>query len=517
MQALKLVVKIICCCLFAFLISQLSFCKKDKLIKDAGAKVEFSQDSVLFDTVFTTIGSATQNIRVRNKNKQRIKISSIQLTGGNASQFIVNVDGAKGTSFTDIEIAANDSMYIFIQVNVNPTNINSPLIISDELVFMVNGNEQKLILEAWGQDAYYHRPDSVIKFKDGTYFPYSLANAVPNSYNVVGSEFVWKNDKPHVVYGYLVVNGPDTITGAPAQNLKILEGTKVFMNYKSGIWVYAGARIQVLGKKGQEVVFQGARREKDYADEPGQWDRIWINEGSNDNIINYAIIKNGFIGVQCEYIGEDPAFSSKGLLTLTNTKIQNMSLWGLYCLYYSVFGFNNVISNCQEHSVNVVLGGDYLFSQCTFANYWSKDKPRDKPAFRINNYSETQVLPLNLRVANCIVDGKLENEVSLDIKPQSTLPQGTVSYTFSNNWLKSTMNTSDAAIFIDNRKGDKTAELEYKDISMYDFEPKDSEKRITGFTGVLATQYASLIQPAQDINGNARNTASVTAGAYEIP
>lgn len=507
MQALKLLLKIIGFCLITFLISQLSFCKKDKLIKDAGAKVEFSQDSVLFDTVFTTIGSATQNIRVRNKNNQRIKISSIQLQGGNASRFIINVDGAKGTSFTDVEIAANDSMYIFIQVNVNPTNSNSPLIISDALVFTVNGNEQKLILEAWGQDAYYHRPDSVIKFKDGSYFPYSLANAVPNSYNVVGSEFVWKNDKPHVVYGYLVVD--------EHQKLKILEGTQVFLNYKAGIWVYAGGQIQVLGKKDKEVVFQGARREKDYADEPGQWDRIWINEGSNDNVINYSIIKNAYVGLQCEYIGEDSLYRDKGQLTLTNTKIQNMSLWGLYCLYYRVFGFNNVISSCQEHSVNILLGGAYVFSQCTFANYWTKDKPRDKPTLQINNYSESQVLPLNLRIANCIIDGKLENEINLDIKKESSLPQGAISYTFSNSWLKSTINTSDTTIFKSIRKGDKTAELEYEDIAVYNFEPKFSEKRITGFTGNLAKQDASLILPAEDIKGKSRNTTSVTAGAYE--
>ena len=82
----------------------------------------------------------------------------------------MNVDGAKGTVFNDIEIAANDSMYVFIQVFVNPTNVNSPLIITDALNVTVNGNEQRLILEAWGQDAYYHRPDSAIKFKDGSYF-----------------------------------------------------------------------------------------------------------------------------------------------------------------------------------------------------------------------------------------------------------------------------------------------------------------------------------------------------------
>lgn len=505
---MKLLFKILVFCLFALILSNLSSCRKEKILKDPGARLEFSRDSVLFDTVFTTIGSSTRQLRVRNKYNQKINISSIQLEGGNGSQFIVNVDGLKGTSFSNLEIAPKDSMYIFVQVNVNPTNSSSPLIISDALHFVVNGRVQKVVLEAWGQDAYYHRPDSAIKFNDGTYFPYSLANAVPNSYDVVGSEFVWKNDKPHVVYGYLVID--------EGQKLKIPENTKVYMNYKSGIWVYAGGQLQVLGKKDQEVVFQGARREKDFADEPGQWDRIWINEGSDNNLIDYAIIKNAFIGIQCEYIGEDSILRKKGQLTLTNSRIQNMSRWGLYCLYYKVFGFNNVISNCQEHSLNIVLGGAYLFSQCTFANYWAKNKPRDKPAIHINNYSESQVLPLNLHLANSVIDGKMEEELSLEIKTENMQP-GVVSYTFSNNWIKTRHEMSDAGIFINNRKGSKTDEIKYKDISKYNFEPEAAEDRIKGFTGTMATQNASLFNPPRDINGNPRNTVNVTAGAYEIP
>lgn len=501
---MKLLCKIVLFCLFVFFVSNFSSCKKDKFIKDAGAKLEFSQDSVLFDTVFTTIGSSTQNIRVRNKHNQKIRISSLQLQGGSGSQFIINVDGAKGTSFSNLEIAANDSMYIFIQVNVNPTNINSPLIISDALNFVVNGNEQKIVLEAWGQDAYYHRPDSAIRFKDGSYFPYSVANAVPNSYNLVGDEFVWKNDKPHVVYGYFVVD--------EGQKLKIPEGTKIYMNYKSGIWVYAGGQIQVLGKKDKEVVFQGARREKDYADEPGQWDRIWINEGSNENIIDYAIIKNAYIGIQCEFIGEDSILAKKGQLNLTNTKIQNMSMWGLYCLYYRVLAGNNVISNCQEHSLNILLGGAYYFAHCTFANYWAKDKPRDKSTVNINNYSTKQTLPLNLHIGNCIIDGRLENELILDIKKDNSLPASAISYTVSHNWIKTNNGLSDPVIFVGNVKGNKDAMLEYKDISKYDFEPKD-ESRIRNFSGVLATADANLFP--SDIKGKSRDKTNITAGAYE--
>lgn len=488
--------------------NNLSSCKKDKLLKDASAKLEFSQDSVLFDTVFTSIGSATQNVRIRNTYSQKLKISSIQLLGGSSSQFIINVDGAKGTSFTDLEIAPHDSMYIFIQVNVNPTNVNSPLIISDAIRFIVNGNEQNMVLEAWGQDAYYHRPDSVIKFQDGSTFPYSVANAVPNSYNLIGGEFIWKNDKPHVIYGYLVVD--------EGQKLKIQENTKVYLNYKAGIWVYAGGQIQVLGKKDKEVVFQGARREKDFADEAGQWDRIWINEGSDQNIIDYAIIKNAYIGVQCEYTG-DTILGKKGQLTLTNTKIQNMSNWGIYCLYYKVFGFNNVVSNCQEYCLNVPLGGAYFFSQCTFANYWNKDKVRDKPTVNISNYNDVQTVGLSINIANSIIDGKLENELNIDVKTNAQVPVSAASYTFSNNWIKTNIATTNTLAFIDNRKGGKNDVINYKDVTSYSFQPAaSSASAVANFTSSLAGTNAGLIAPPQDINGKPRNTTSVTVGAYEI-
>jgi hypothetical protein len=503
----KILLKIVSCLLLVFIVSQFTYCKKDKFITDSGAKVEFSQDSVLFDTVFTAIGSATQNIRVRNKNKQKIKISSIQLQGGSASQFIINVDGAKGTSFSDIEIAANDSIYIFIQVNVNPTNSNSPLIITDFIHFIVNGNEQKVVLEAWGQDAYYHRPDSILRFKDGSFLPYSVANAVPNSYNIVGSEIVWKNDKPHVVYGYLVVDGPEG--NAPGQKLKILEGTKVYMNSLAAIWVYAGGQLQVLGKKDKEVVFQGVRREKELADEPSQWDRIWINEGSDQNIIDYAIIKNAFIGVQCELFGDDSILAKKRQLTITNTKIQNMGRFGLYSVAYNIYGGNNVISNCKEYSLNILLGGAYRFIHCTFANYWSKDA-RDKQALMLNNNSTLQVLPLSAYFGNCIIDGKLDNELSIDVKTNSGFP---TTYTFSNCYIKTNTDISSPSYFFNNVKGDKNSVLNYKDVAAYNFEPLASETWLKNFVYLNPADQTAF---PNDIMGKPRNTTSVTAGAYHV-
>ena len=483
--------------LFLFIVASFSFCKKDKFIEDPGAKIQFSQDSVLFDTVFTGIGSATKNIRIRNTNDQKIKISSIILEGGGNSQFVINVDGVPGTNFKDIEIAANDSMYVFIQVNVNPTNANSPLIISDKLIFTVNGNTQILPLEAWGQDAYYHRPTNAIKFVDGTYLPYSRVSESENT------TVTWTNDKPHVIYGFLVVDS--------TQKLIINAGVRVYLNYKASLWVYRYGELKVKGQKGNEVIFQGARREKDYADEPGQWDRIWINEGSNNNEIDYAIIKNGYIGLQAEVFGN--TIGLPGRLKLTNTKIQNMSLWGLYSLAYNIYGGNNVISNCQEHSLNILLGGKYTFLHCTFSNFWNKEKSREKNTVHISNYTEQQVLPLDsCYFGNCIIDGKLENELSLDVKSIGTITPNCI---FSSSWIRTTNDISDPLRYINVTKG--STELVYKDAGIYDFEPASEETRVGGFN------HPKAIGDAQkfpfDINNVSRSSSissnSITVGAYE--
>ncbi|MEO6303942.1 MAG: hypothetical protein ABIP51_12300 [Bacteroidia bacterium] len=480
----------------SFLLLDLASCKKDKLITDAGSKLQFSQDSVLFDTVFTTIGSSTQNIRIRNKNNQRIKISAIELVGGSASAFILNVDGSPGRSFTDIEIAAHDSMYIFIQVNVNPGG-NMPFIINDAIKFVVNENIQTVYLEAWGQDAYYHYPTDAIKFKDGSYLPFSYLNNDTNAINVT-----WPNDKPHVIYGYLVVYTNQTLT--------INAGVQVYLNYKAGLWVYQKGELHVKGQKGNEVTFQGARREKDYADEPGQWDRIWINEGSDKNEIDYAIIKNGYIGIQAENLGTASGLNPNAVrrLKLTNTKIQNMSLWGLYGLCFNIYGGNNVISSCQEHSVNLELGGKYTFIHCTFANFWNKDKARDKPALNVNNHTDSDVWPMDSAYfGNCIIAGKLGNEVNLDLDfSDNTNQPGII---FSSCWLRTTNNTSDVNKYINVSKGDG---LDFKDYGKYNLEVHATDSQIRGFTDPKA-----LIDVQKfpfDLNNIARNTTSVTVGAY---
>jgi len=478
-------------------------CKKDKFITDPAAKLEFSQDSVLFDTVFTSAGSTTRNIRVRNKHNQKIKISSIYLQNGSSSPFILNVDGSPGKSFSDIEIAANDSMYIFIQVFVNPLNSSSPLIINDAIVFQVNGSTQNLNLEAWGQDAYYHKPKNAIKFSSGGYLPYStVADHPTTGASITNTIVTWPNDKPHVIYGWLVVDS--------TQQLIIQQNTKVHFHQNAGLWVYRYGTIKVNGTLNNEVVFQGDRLEPYMQDIPGQWDRIWINEGSVNNEINYAIIKNGFIGVQAELLS--PYLSEPRRLRITNTKIHNMKKWGLYAVAFKIYGGNNVISNCKEYCVALTVGGNYRFIHSTFANFWTKDA-RSTPAVHIDNHAGAQQISLDTcYFGNCIIDGNQSNELELDIVTTNTFA---TNYVFSYSFLKTTNNTSNATHFTGNIVNGTSS---FNDAASYKFDLNSNSGARNLPNNPTTTADAALFP--FDLKSTLRSPAADSqpdAGAYEYP
>ena len=403
--------------LYISLISTLAVftsCRKDKLITSSSAKLNFSKDSILFDTVFTSIGSTTKLFRVHNNNSGAVNISSIKLARGSASFFRLNVDGLSGKSFTDVEIPAHDSIYIFVEVTIDPTfdPSLSPFIYRDSILFETNGNAQDVDLIAFGQNAYYHMPNKKIL----------LSSTQALYYEIEPCNTTWLADKPHLVYGYAVIDS--------ACNLTIQAGAKIYLHNNGGIWVYRYGSIQVNGTQTSPVTFQGDRLEAEYKDLPGQWDRIWINEGSANNIINYAIIKNGFIGVHVGYTlldGFDLPYLNNTIgnearkLNLSNTIIQNCSFAGLLAHNYTVTGGNDLISNCGKYLGVFQYGGSYSLKQSTFANYWSQtnngggSQTRTTPSFFFNNYAGTTVLAFDsLFFGNCIMDGNLTEEFQFD-------------------------------------------------------------------------------------------------------
>ncbi len=412
-------------------------CKKDKILTDPSARLQFSKTTIFFDTVFTSIGSTTRHFTVHNTYNQPITISHIRLAGGSSSPFQVNVDGVPTVSSGEVQIAAKDSMYVFVKVTINPNSSLSPVVAMDSILFDFNGKHQDVILQAVGQNVYLHKPSSYILMADGSSVPYSIATC----------NDIWKNDKPHLIFNYLVVDSGCTLTMNP--------GTKVYLHSGAVLWVYKDATLKVLGSSGPSniVNFSGDRLESDYANIPGQWGNIWLSALSHHNEINWAVIKNGSIGILADTV--EPKFAGVPTLRLTNTIIENMSVAGIYSQGASIVAKNVLVSNCAQYSAAITIGGSCSFSQCTFGDYYNISN-RSTPEILINNWytdvnSKVQVRNLDsAHFYNCIVYGSLDEELKMD----SVMSAGVhFKYKFDHCLLKSGNTNAVPSRFVGNRFG----------------------------------------------------------------
>ncbi len=388
----------------------LSACKKDDFDNSSAIKLEFSQDTILFDTVFTTVGSSTEVFTVYNNADKAIRISSLRLATGNSSPFRLNVDGIPGREFNDVEIAANDSIFIFVEVTVDPNNQSSPLIITDSVLFETNGNLQDIDLVAWGQDAYFHSPNN--------------NSGGARTLFILPCNDVWNNDKPHVLYGYALVDSGCTLT--------INAGTMVHIHPGSGIVVLSSGSLKIDGTQSSPVNIQGDRLGEAYKDIPGQWDLIWLSNltvgnllgttdlpgrGAQNSEIKHAIIKNGNIGLRVDsvYTPGQPS------LRMENTIIKNMAGAGIALNGADTRIYNSVFANCGGQTAIMLYGGVYKFYQCTFANFWNNSNRQD-PLIYLNNYfisNAVYVRQLDAYFGNCIAYGNLDNELTLDSFPNA--------------------------------------------------------------------------------------------------
>lgn len=404
---------------FALLFS----CQKDPVTLPPGFKLKFSADTVFFDTVFTSLGSTTKSFTVHNTSNQRIAISSIRLAGGEASFYRMNVDGMPGFEIRDMEIAAKDSMYIFLRVTIDPDDQNSPFIVKDSIVFDIGGRFQDVKLVSWGQNANYILAD--------TYIPgFPKFKIVANEFETV----TWTADRPYVIYGYAVVDSNGL--------LQIERGANIHFHNNSGLWIYKGGTLKVRGTVDAPVSFQGDRLEPFYADLPGQWDRIWINEGSIDNEIDHAVIRNGFIGLQLETLQQQMG----NQLILSNTRIENMTGFGILTRFYNLTAYNTVVVNCGQYLAAFTWGGHYDIRHCTFANYWSYSV-RVTPSIVLNNYfidEDENVYAFEFQgyFGNSILYGR--NEEELLLLGESSAP---FNYKFDHCLLQTTLDVSDPDLY----------------------------------------------------------------------
>ncbi|WP_431135530.1 right-handed parallel beta-helix repeat-containing protein [Psychroserpens mesophilus] len=415
---------------FLFTISILIFwssCRKDFDFAPSTGNLSFSKDTIYLDTIFADIGSSTYNLKVYNRSNDDISIPTVRLSQGESSNYRLNVDGMAGKVFENVEILAKDSLFIFIETTYN-TNEN-PLselqfLDTDAIEFDSGNNLQKVELVTLIKDAVFIFPnrDNTTNVIETLTFDVD-GDGIQDETTLQGrfledDELTFTNEKPYVIYGFAAVDEGDILT--------IEAGARVHFHANSGLLITNNASLKVNGTLSDdqellenEVIFEGDRLEPLFEDIPGQWSTIYLFNGSVNNEINYATIKNGTIGILSE--GNQNAANDK--LTITNSKIYNSSNFGILARASSVRGENLVINNSGQSSFAGTLGGKYNFTHCTIANYWNSSF-RQFPSVLLNNFminEDNSVTTNNLEEANfnnCIIYGN--DNAEIDVSGESS-------------------------------------------------------------------------------------------------
>ena len=372
---------IACCLVF-------SSCKKDSFITSADARLSVNADTLKFDTVFTTTGSITQVFKIFNDNNQKIRLSKVKLMGGISSAYKMNVDGTAATEVNNVEIEANDSIYVFVSVTINPNANNLPFIVMDSILISYNGNSRYVQLQAYGQNANFLRN------------------------RVIYGNTTWTNNLPYVILGSIRIDTTAVLT--------IQEGCRIY-SHADAPFLVDGTLI-INGTKTDSVVFAGDRIDPGYKDLPAGWPGIYFRGSSKNNVLRFAIIKNANQAI----VVQNPSPNANPKLILHQCIVDNAYDAGILCINTSLQADNSLISNCGTN-ISMTYGGDYNLTHCTVAAFSTYYINHKNPVLNLNNYTllngSTLTANLNAVFRNNIFWGDagfVDDEISLSKQGSNT-------------------------------------------------------------------------------------------------
>lgn len=364
---------------FACTLLIMAACEADKINTSPDVKLGFSTEKVLFDTVFTNRGNSTRRFKIYNTTKNKVVIKSVRLNPD--TQFSINFDGNKGHSFDDVTMEAHDSLVVYVQVFIDPNDKTSPFLVRDSIMFLTNGNEQKVYLEAFGQNAKYFK---VHEFSSDT----TVTDFIP-----------------------LLVQ--DTLKVPEGVTLTIKEGASLYF-CKNAVLKVAGT-LKIEGTLGNPAVLRGDRSDYMNTNPPlnydlasGQWGGIEFTSTTKDNIFSYACVRNAVVAVKM-----DSTDVSQNALLIEDSRIYNSSSSLISTVNADVTIKNSLLYNAGG-SVLDITGGKLDVRHCTIANYyaftWGK-----RTAASVNLRNATTfgtLMPIDAVFYNNIIYGTYNNEIS---------------------------------------------------------------------------------------------------------
>lgn len=474
-----------------------SACVKERFDQSPEASIRFELDTLRFDTVFTSIGSATRLVKVYNPNELPVIVDRIELEAGPASRFRFNIDGYRGPVVERLEIGGEDSTYLFVEVTVDPDQplSVSPFVLEERMRFSVNGNTEWLHLEAWGQNA--------------NYIPSRFGKNGVALLSCDFGEIEWSDPRPYVIYGILVVEACNLVWpagtrvyvhGGIARSTDV-DGNRIF--YNDGlVFVAPTGRLLSAGTAADPVRVSGDRLEPVFAEIPGQWQGIRFDKGSRGNVLRHTRIENGTYGLFVD---------STAQVRLEACEIRNTSGEGLLAFHGEIEADNCLFADNGTQSFGAVLGGRYRYRHCTFANFGN-----DQPAVAMNgfycydqpNCNVVAEKRIDAEFVNCVITGSNRDEFWVTPSEQEgmtlRIDHGIVRVDelLEPNVLPDFL--ENYTVSVSNRQ--RTDSL-FADLQMGDYRPDT--------LSVLEGRGRALPEVPLDLSGNERDMSMPDLGCYE--
>ncbi len=435
------------------------------------AKLEISADTVFFDTVFTRQPqtgtypiSVTKLLSIKNTSDLWVK-ANFYIAGGDQSPYQINIDGISGNRIDNMEIAPQDSVFLFVQCRLQANNETLPILVLDSLIASVGTQSSKLILAAYGWDAHYVK-DSII----------------PNN-------TIWNDmSKP-----YVIINGAYVASNS---KFTIEKGVKVYASARTGLYVFG--QLDLKGTAQDRIEFRGDKPIAATQNLPNQWYGIYFAPGGIGNI-EYTDISNAIVGLRTD----SQALGNNPCLMLKNTKIQYCGQACLIGVSAAISAENCLFADAGSYTFLGYFGGNYSFNHCTFADH-SYFTNRNSGHFGLTNTLRDGngyllgTHPLAIAIKNSIIWGYKTEEMALDASDQNT-------FTVANQGFNLFKTADELKLF-------------QESTSLFNQNPNFTNTNKGDYTleaGSKAVNKVSPISLSNDLLGNPR-TDPADIGAYEL-
>lgn len=341
--------------------------------------LEFSKDTIAFDTIMTGMATNTYTFQVYNRGEKALRLPQVYLESGKDSPFRVNVDGTflENGAATDFEVSGGDSLRVFLFLNAPERDQDHPFEITDKLIFQTEGGvREEVVLNAYGQD--------VIRLKD----------------KYVKDELILSANRPYHLTDSLIVE--------PGATLMLDKGVRLYFHTNASLVVRG--TLLALGEQNAPILMRGDRLGYMFSDQPydripGQWGGIVFETGSYGNIIDHCDIHSGFYGIRC-----DSSDVSVPVLFMENSIVHNVTGDALNVRHSQVYVGNSQITNAGGNCVTL-RGGHTTFVHCTIGNFYAFAGGRGV-ALDFANYEGDVRLPLHSAAFyNCIVTGYSADDI----------------------------------------------------------------------------------------------------------